>query len=440
MLHDADVRLDKIYRRITLRVVSFLFFAYVVAMIDRTNIGFAQLRMQTDLGFSSAVYGLGAGVFFAGYVLFEVPCNLVFQRFGARKTFMRIMFCWGIASMTMALVHTSGQLYFVRFFLGAFEAGFLPGVLFYLTRWFPASRRARATSWLFVAAAFSGILGGLLAGAIMQYFDGLVGLRSWQWLFVLEGAPAVLLSFGALLCLSESPAEARWLSDTEKRLLQTDLQRQASKESDANSQTVLEVLRSPTILGLAAIYFVLNCGIYAIGFWMPIMLQAAGEVSMLQTGLLSALPYIVGMLGVRLIASSSDRRGERTFHFATCMTVCGISLGLLPSFSDNLSATLVLLSLGLVGALGAFPVFWSLPHRYLNEATAAAGLAVISSIGQIGGFASPAVIGWVRNETGKLDGALYSLAGVLIASAIVLLIVVTRQVDANSTAPTNIPT
>ncbi|MDK3026425.1 MFS transporter [Cupriavidus taiwanensis] len=410
--------LDSLYRRVTIRIVPFLFIAYVVAIIDRINIGFAQLHMRSELGFSDAVYGLGAGIFYLGYVVFQVPSNVLLRKIGARKTFARILLVWGAASMAMSTVRTPEMLYFLRFLLGTFEAGFFPGIILYLTYWFPASRRARATSWLFVAVTLSGIIGSVASGAIMQYFNGVLGLSNWQWLFVLEGVPAVLLGVIARSVVADSPNDVRWLSSDEKKMLAEDLQLESRRESAAPNHSFLSMLANQKILALIAVYFTLSCGAMAISFWLPIMVNSAGSGSMLKTGLFSAFPYVVGMFGVALIARHSDRRNERRFHYAICIISAGVAMGLLPAFTGNLPAILVLLCVGVTGTFAAFPIFWSVPHRFLSDKTAAAGLALVSCLGQIGGFVSPVTIGWIKSVTGRMDNGLYALSGVMVLGGI----------------------
>jgi sugar phosphate permease len=419
---NENERLENIYRRISRRILPVLFLAYIIAIIDRINIGFAQIAMKSDLGFTDAIFGLGAGIFFIGFVLFEVPSNLVLSRSGGRKTFMRIMVGWGLASTAMALVRTPGMLFFIRFLIGAFEAGFLPGVVLYLAYWFPASRRARAVGALFVAANFSGAAGALTAGIVLQFMDGSLGLFGWQWLFIVEGVPAVILGVVAWNLLVDKPADAHWLTSDEKALHAIDLQRADEAESGANSHSFLSVLKDPKVMILVAVYFTLNCAATVISFWMPIMINSAGAAGMLRTGLLSAFPFVAGMFGILVITRHSDLTRERIFHCAVGIASAAIALGVLPRFAGNLPVVLALLSVAVVGTFSAFPVFWSIPQQYLSRSTAAAGLALISSLGQLGGFLSPVAIGWIKNETGKLDSALYALAVVMILGAGLLVV------------------
>ncbi|SIO47893.1 D-galactonate transporter [Burkholderia sp. GAS332] len=414
---------QKLYRKVALRIVPYLFVAYVVAFLDRVNIGFAQLQMKGDLGFSDAVYGLGAGVFFLGYFLFEVPSNLVLQRIGARRTFVRIMACWGLVSACMAFVKTPSMLYAMRFLLGAFEAGFFPGIILYLTFWFPASRRATVTSWLFVAVAIAGVLGGLVSGTIMQYAGGMGGLAGWQWLFIIEGVPAIGLGALAWWVLDDSPAKARWLTDDEKRRLQTALDADEQAKRHVASASFREALRNPRVYLLAAVYFTLTCGTMAVSFWLPALIKGAGVTDMLHVGLYSAIPYGIGAVGIVLVSRHSDRYRERRVHYAVCAIGGGLALSMLALTTGSLASLIGLLSVAVVLTFSALPIFWSIPQEYLSGSGAAGGVALISSLGQLGSFFSPTMIGWIKTTTGKLDNGLYLLAMLLIAGGVTLYFV-----------------
>ncbi|WP_153101994.1 MFS transporter [Paraburkholderia hayleyella] len=409
-----------LYRKVTLRIVPFLFVAYIVAFLDRINIGFAQLQMKGDLGFSDAVYGLGAGVFFLGYVLFEVPSNLLLQRIGARRTFIRIMVGWGLISASIAFVKTPSMLYLLRFLLGVFEAGFFPGIILYLTYWFPASRRATVTSWLFVAVAVAGVLGGIVSGTIMEYAAGLFGLAGWQWMFIIEGLPAALLGAAAWWLLQDHPSSARWLSDAEKARLQQVLADDQAARRHAVSGSFAEALRNPRVYLLAVVYFTLNCGTMALSFWLPAMIKSAGVTGVFQVGLYSAIPYGLGALGIVLISRHSDRHQERRGHYAACTVGAGLVFFALGSVTASLPVTMVLLSLAVMLTFGSLPVFWSIPQDYLSGTGAAVGIALISSLGQLGSFFSPTLIGLIKTATGRMDNGLYLLALLLVAGGMLL--------------------
>ncbi|WJF92108.1 MFS transporter [Paraburkholderia bonniea] len=409
-----------LYRKVALRIVPFLFISYIVAFLDRINIGFAQLQMKGDLGFSDAVYGLGAGVFFLGYFLFEVPSNLLLQRIGARRTFIRIMVCWGLISAGMAFVTTPLMLYLMRFLLGVFEAGFFPGIILYLTYWFPASRRAAVTSWLFVAVAIAGVLGGIVSGAIMEYTGGMLGLSGWQWMFIIEGLPAAVLGVMAWWLLQDHPSSARWLSAAEKARLQAHLDADQAARSHVASHSFADALRNPRVYLLAAVYFTLTCGTMAISFWLPAMIKSAGVNGVLQVGLYSAIPYGFGALGIVLVSRHSDRHRERRGHYAVCAILGGVTLSALGFLPASLPLMLVLLSMAVVFTFAALPVFWSIPQDYLSGTGAAGGIALISSLGQLGSFFSPTLIGWVKMVTGRIDNGLHLLALLLVLGGVTL--------------------
>lgn len=431
-IHDGDM--SGLYRKISRHIVPFVFTGFVIAFLDRINIGFAQLQMKTDLGFSDAVYGLGAGVFFLGYFLCEVPSNLLLERIGARRTFTRIMIGWGVISSCMALVTTPWMLYAMRFLLGVFEAGFFPGIVLYLTYWFPASRRASVTAWLFVAVAVAGVIGGIVSGAIMQYAAGVHGLAGWQWMFILEGSPAVVMGFIVWLFLVDSPKSARWLTDAEKLLVQRDLAAEQASKEEVASKSIGTALRNPMVYLFSAVYFTLTCGTMAISFWLPTIIHSAGIHSVFDTGLLSAIPYGVGAIGIIAISRHSDKHRERFRHYAICTIGGGIALCLIGLYGSGLYSSLLFLSVAVVLTFAALPIFWSMPQDHLSGTGAAGGIALISSLGQLGSFFSPALLGWIKTTTGRLDAGLYVLAALLIAGGVAALIYSCRHVRSTASS------
>jgi len=416
----ASPELDALYRKVSARIVPFLFVAFVIAFLDRINIGFAQLQMKSDLGFGDAVYGLGAGIFFLGYFLFEVPSNLVLEKIGARRTFARIMILWGIVSAATAMVKTPNMLYFMRFLLGVFEAGFFPGIVLYLTYWFPSSRRARVTSWMFVAVAVAGVLGGILSGAIMQYCAGLAGLAGWQWLFILEGLPAIAMGFLSIFWLVDSPKLATWLNDHERALLMDELARDAAAKRNVAASSLRQVLTDPKVLLLCLVYATLTGGTIAISLWLPTVVHNAGAKGVMEAGMLSAIPYGIGIIGILAISRHSDLRRERLGHYAACVIGGGIALFLLGQFGQGLFASLALLSVAVALTFAALPVFWSIPPDYLSGSAAAGGIAVISSVGQLGSFFGPTLVGWLKQSTGNLTSGLNVLALLLVLGGLAL--------------------
>jgi D-galactonate transporter len=414
---------DALYRKVTLRVIPFLFVAYVVAFIDRINIGFAQLQMKGDLGFSDAVYGLGAGIFFIGYFFFEVPSNLLLHRMGARRTFMRIMACWGLVSAGMAYVVAPWQLYVMRFLLGLFEAGFFPGIVLYLSYWFPSSRRATVTSWMFVGIAVAGVVGGIVSGTIMDHTNGLHGLRGWQWMFILEGIPAVVLGIMAYWMINDGPRTAAWLTPQERSALLARLSEEDRQKPKGASNSVRDALRDVRVYILAAVYFSLVCGTMAISFWLPAVIKGAGAKTIFEVGYLSAIPYGIGAIGIVLISRHSDAKQERRWHYLACTLGGGMALFVLAFWTHSLPAALALLAIAVTFSFSALPVFWAIPQRYLSGVGAAGGIAIINSLGQLGSFFSPTMIGWIKATTGSLNIGLFVLGTLMILGGIGLFLI-----------------
>jgi D-galactonate transporter len=432
----AAVHDDLLYRKVSMRIIPFLFLCYVVSFLDRINIGFAQLQMKHDLGFSDAMYGLGAAVFYVGYVLCEVPSNLLLARFGARLTFMRIMLLWGLASVGMMMVSTPMHFYVLRFLLGVFEAGFFPGIVLYLTYWFPARRRAAVLSIFFAGVAVAGVLGGLVSGWIMRDMGGVLGLYGWQWMFVIEGAPAIVLGLLAMFYLVDGPQQASWLTTEEKARLiaQRDDERRhgahGSRDSAHSSRAFMQALRNPRVYLFAFIYFSLTCASLTLNFWMPLMIRDFGVHDVLAISLYTVIPNAVGAVGLILIARHSDRHGERRRHFAVCTIGGGVALSLLTLHLSSFAAMLAILSVAAVLIFAALPIFWTVPSGYLSGTAAAAGIALISSIGITSGIVSPWVIGLIKVHTGSMDNALYLLTALLFVSGVALLLGVPKEAKA----------
>jgi sugar phosphate permease len=417
------------YRKVAWRLIPFLFLCYVVAYLDRTNIGFAQLQMKQALGFSDAVYGLGAGVFFIGYSLFEVPSNLILTRIGARATLTRILIPWGLVSIAMVYVSSPAIFYVMRFLLGAFEAGLVPGALFLLTQWFPQKRRGGVIALFMLGMPISGLLGGPLAGWAMEALQGVFGLAGWQWLFVVEGIPAVVLGIVCTLLLTDSPATAKWLSRKEREVIAEGLRPERESAVHAKSHNFLQAVRDPNLYILTAAYFTCICGVYVVGFWLPTVLKNTGIRDVFSIGLYSMIPFGASAIGMVLICRHSDKRLEGRWHLAICSMVGAAMLCLIPFVEHSLALSLVVLSIGTTAIYVTLPLYWVICSTYFAGTEAMAGsLALTNSIGLIGGFVSPMIVGWLKTVTGSLSSGLYAMAALLVIGAIVLLTCIPKAV------------
>lgn len=415
----TDAAGDALYKRVYWRLIPLLILCFIVAYYDRVNISFAKLQMQDELKFSDTVYGLGASLFFVGYILFEVPSNVILHRVGARKWIARIMVSWGVASALMMFVATPFQFYAMRFIVGAMEAGFLPGVVLYFTYWFPPRRRARANSLFMTAISLSGVTGGPLAGWIMTHFAGLNGWSGWQWLFLLEGIPAVLLGFVVFFFLDDRPALAGWLSESEKRTIEADI---AANESVAPAQhSLMRAFSDPRALFLSGVYFLILVGLGGVTFWMPQLIKNAGGLDTQTVGLVTAIPWLIGGLGMLAVAFNSDRSGERKWHLALCAVASGIGYAVSAAFPHDLIVAVAGLSLATLGILAIFPVFWTVPSTFLGGVAAASGIAFINSMGNLGSVFSPTFIGWVNDRTQSTQLAINVIAAMMVLAGLLIV-------------------
>jgi len=414
---------DAVFRKISLRVMPLVLIAYVFAFLDRINIGYAQLQMKQDLAFSDAVYGLGAGIFFVTYLLFEVPSNLLLEKIGARLTFLRIMVLWGLTSAATAFVSAPWQFYAIRLMLGIFEAGFFPGIILYLTYWYPSQRRGRVTGLFLFGMPITGVLGGPLSGTIMSGMEGLGGMHGWQWLFIVEGLPTVLMGFLLYRMLPNKPAEASWLDDAEKESVRAAMS--ADHKDDAahgGHGKLLAALADPMTYVLAFIYFCCACAVYTMTFWLPTMIKGIGIASLSTIGWFTAVPYFFGALGVLVISRSSDRFGERRWHVGGTLAIGVIALASTSFAGWGVGMVMTLLCIASFFIFGGGSLFWSIPPTYLGRNAAAAGIAVISSLGILGGFVSPTLIGWIKSATGSIQLGLFALTAVVLAGCLTTLI------------------
>jgi D-galactonate transporter len=421
----AAGREKAIYAKVSLRLVPFLFLCYVAAYLDRVNVGFAKLQMLADLKFSETIYGLGAGIFFIGYFLFEVPSNVILHRVGARLWIARIMITWGLISSAMMFVSSPMQFYVLRFLLGVSEAGFFPGIILYLTYWYPAARRGHITALFMTAVAIAGVIGGPLSGWILQSFSGAGGLAGWQWLFVLEGLPSVLIGIWVIFYLDDSIVKSAWLSDSEKKLLADNI---AKDNQGKRSQAVWDGLRDPKIWLMSMVYFCFVAGLYGIGFWLPTIIKAMGVKSALDIGLLSAIPYMAAAVCMVLVGRSADHFGERRWHVIVPALLGAVGLVLSVKLASDTTLAMFALTLGTCGIITTLPLFWSLPTAILGGGAAAAGIAFINSFGNLAGFVSPYAIGWIKDATQSTDNGMYLLAVVLVLGALLVGVGVSARV------------
>jgi D-galactonate transporter len=415
---------EETYKKITWRLVPFLVFLFVLAWIDRVNVGFAKLQMLQDLQFSEAIYGLGAGIFFVGYFLFEVPSNLLLEKIGARKTLARITILWGLASMAMIYVNTPASFYAIRFLLGIFEAGFFPGVVLYLTYWFPAERRARVNGLFMTSFAIAGVIGGPLAGFIMSRMVGIGGLANWQWLFLLEGIPSVVAGFLVLLYLPEKPKNARWLTPQEQTAVTLTLE--AENRDSTKHASLRDAVTNGKVWICAAVYFCVVSGNATIAFWTPSIVKEIGVVGNFHIGLIAAIPFIAGTIAMVVNGIHSDKTGERRMHCAIAALVASLGLVMTGLFLDNAIMAMAALTLAAIGILAAFPVFWSLPAAFLTGTAAAGGIALINSIGNLAGFAAPYMIGALKTSTGKLSSGLFAVAALECMAAVLVILFIKK--------------
>ena len=414
----ADVEARAV-AKVTRRLMPFLIVCYFVAYLDRVNVSFAALTMNRALGISATAFGLGAGIFFLAYFVFEVPSNLALERFGARKWIARIMFTWGLLSGAMAFIQGETSFYVVRTLLGAAEAGFFPGIIFYLTLWFPAVYRARVIGYFMAAIPLSTVIGAPVSGLILG-LNGVLGLAGWQWLFILEAVPALILSVFVLLYLTDYPAEASWLEGDERDWLVARLALERRQRESAHNFSVMEALANPKVLALAIVYFGAVAANYGLSFWLPQIVKAFGLTNA-QTGFVTAIPYVFGTVGMVLWGRRSDRHMERKGHAAIALFFAAGGLAVSTVLADPL-AKMVALSIGGLGIFAVLPVFWTLPTAFLSGAAAAGGIAIINSIGNLAGFAGPYAMGWIRDRTGSFNGGLLAIAAAALLSLVIVLL------------------
>jgi D-galactonate transporter len=425
----SPVSEEPIYAKVASRLIPFLFLCYIVAYLDRVNVGFAKLQMQSDLKFSDTVFFLGAGIFFLGYFLFEVPSNLILERVGARFWIARIMISWGIISSLTMFANSALFFYLLRFLLGVAEAGFFPGIILYLTYWFPSTRRAHVIALFMSAIALTGVIGAPLSGWIMHTFANSTGLRSWQMLFLIEGIPSILVGILVPFILPNGIRQANWLDESEKRILEENVRRENSRKTHLR---LAQVFVDPRLLLFCVIYFCCAGGLYGIGFWLPQLIKDTGIKDPLFIGFLTAIPYALAAVAMIWFGWSSDRQRERRWHFASAAFIGAIGLIISARFAHQTGLAMAGLSLGAIGILSTFPLFWPIPAGVLSGSAAAAGIALVNSVGNLGGFVLPFLIGWLNDLTKQSTSGLLLLATAMVVAGILVLLFVPKTLPADA--------
>ncbi|UDM49071.1 MFS transporter [Cupriavidus sp. MP-37] len=431
---DADSQIEKrAYSKVFWRIMPFLMLCYVVAYLDRVNVGFAKLQMGQDLAFSETVFGLGAGLFFIGYFLFELPSNLLMHKIGARIWIARIMITWGIISALFMFVQTPTQFYVMRFLLGLAEAGFYPGVILYLTYWFPANRRARMIALFMSGIPIAGMFGNPLSGWIMDAFNGTHGMRGWQWMFLLEALPAFVIGLLTIFVLRDGIDKAPWLDADEKRVLKRNIEEDQRNAGAAagkgHGHSLGAVFADRRVWWMCLIYFCFVTGQYALTFWMPTLVKSSGVTGNFNIGLLSAIPFLCAVVVMNLLGHSADARRERRWHLIVPALMGAAGFAIAASFTSNTTVAIAALSLAAAGVLTCAPLFWSLPTSFLSGIAAASGIAVVNSVGNLAGFVSPYMVGALKDLTQSTQLPMYVLSAILVVGAVLVWLTPAKLVN-----------
>ncbi len=423
----VDSMRDTLYRKVMLRFLPLLCLCLIAAYLDRVNVGFAKLTMLDDLGFSNTVYGFGAGIFFLGYFLFEVPSNVLLHRIGARVWIARIMITWGLIGALMPFVQTPTQFYVLRFLLGVAEAGFSPGAMYFIACWFPSARRGRMLALYLTAVPLSSVFGGPLSGWILSSFADVGGLRGWQWLFLIETIPSLVLGFVVLKVLADKPKDARWLSAEEAAIIESDIASEAERNQDHASFS--DVMKSARVWQLSAAYFCIVSAVYVLLFWLPTLIKQHGVNDPVTIGWLVVIPYVTAIVASLLNNEHADRLRERRWHAAIPCVVTAIGLVLSWMHHDSLALTMLVLTIAVAGASTTQAAFWSLPPTFLTGVGAATGIALVNAVGNVGGMVSTSVAGVITDFTGNAQDSLMLFAVILIVGAVLLLRLPARLVN-----------
>jgi len=413
---------ERTRQRINRRLLPFLFLLYIVAFLDRINVGFAALDMTRELGFSNEVFGFGAGIFFVGYVLLEIPGTLLVELWSARKWIARIMLTWGLVAALTGMIHTASQFYWARFLLGVAEAGFFPGVIVYLTHWYRDQDRARAIGTFMSAIPLSQVLGAPISGLLLKVHW--LGYSGWRWLLILEGAPAVLLGVATLFYLTDRPEDARWLADDERAWITDELQREKQAKQQGSRLSAFRALFHRDVLLLTMVYFLGATSQYGFGLWLPKIIQKLSSFSSFQVSLIAAIPYLASWPAMRLIGWNSDRTGERRWHTAACYAACGLGLAGTLWTGNNLALGIAMFSIAAIGINGRLPAFWSLPAQFLGGTAAATCIGAINCVGNLGGFVGPYMLGFLSTHNGGsyASGVLFLTASAFLGALFILLV------------------
>ena len=413
-----DAVADAVYRKVAVRLIPLLFLCYIAAYLDRVNVGFAKLQMQQALQLSDPVFSFGAGIFFIGYFIFEIPSNVMLHKVGAGRWIARIMVTWAVLSAATMFVDSAMSFYVVRFLLGVAEAGFFPGIILYLTYWFPAARRGRATSLFLTAVAVAGIIGNPMSGWILHSMSGVNGWQGWQWLFLFEAAPSLVLGVLAWFYLEDRVKNAQWLTPDERALIARDIEAEESHKADGS---LASILGNAKVWLLAFVYFAMVAGLYGVSFWGPTIIKSLGVADPLQVGLIGAVPWAFGVAAMYFVARSADRRLEHRWHTALSCVAGAAGLLISVAFHADLVLAMTGLTIATMGIMSALPVFWSNPTAILGGTAAAMGIAFINSVGNLAGFASPWMIGLIKEATHSTDAGLHLLAALMVLGAIAVL-------------------
>ena len=414
---------EALFAKVSWHLLPLLIICYIIAFLDRVNIGYAQLQMKQTLPWDNEVYALGAGIFFIGYFLFEVPSNLMLEKIGARVTLLRIMFLWGVCAAGIAFVQTPTQFYILRFLLGAFEAGFFPGIILYLTFWYPGARRGKAIATFMTGATLAYLIAGPTSGAILKYMDGLGGWHGWQWMFIVQGVPASILGLVAFFYLKDQPEQAGWLTAGEKTALRNHLDNDVHVVAGASHGSLLGLIRDPKVYTLSVVYFLVLGATYVMVFWMPTLVRSWGVADLFVIGLLTAIPSVCAAVAMVLIGRSSDRHAERRWHFVFCTVLAFTGVAVAALSQGNLVLSLFGMCLLLMGQSSSTPIFFAGVSEYLPKDTAAGGIALISSLGNLGPAVLPVITTRITTATGSQTASLYLVGAMWLAAGLLLMLV-----------------